>query len=280
MGLKQILKTRYHISKERKELNSIQRIKCDLNNLRNSSDVSIKNLFESEEIENMWKDSKEEIDFFSIPDGSGGVNPGDRRALYYVISKFKPSSVLEIGTHIGASTLHIASALYMSQIKVGKNASLTTVDIVDVNSIVTKPWLAYGTKYSPVEMIDKLNYGSFVTFVADTSLNYAATSKQKFDFIFLDGSHAASVVYQEIPRALKLLNPNGIILLHDYFPKMKPLWYDGIVIPGPFQATQRLAKEGASLIVLPLGELPWPTKFGSNVTSLALLLRKQEKHLD
>ena len=74
--------------------------------------------------------------------------------------------------------------------------------------------------------------------------------------------------------ALKMLNPNGVILLHDYFPGMKPLWSDGTVIPGPYLATERFVKEGINLTVLPLGELPWPTKLGSNVTSLALLLRK------
>ena len=163
----------------------------------------------------------------------------------------------------------------MSQVKNGKNANLISVDIADVNSTVTKPWLGYGTKYSPVEMINKLNYGSFVNFVADTSLNYAANCKQKFDFIFLDGSHSAANVYQEIPMALKLLNQNGVILLHDYFPGMNPLWSDGSMIPGPYLATERFAKEGINLTVLPLGKLPWPTKISSNVTSLALLLRKK-----
>jgi len=163
----------------------------------------------------------------------------------------------------------------MSQVKNGKKVNLISIDIADVNSTVTKPWLEYGTKFSPVEMINKLNYGSFVNFVADTSLHYAANCTQKFDFIFLDGSHAASIVYQEIPLALKLLNQNGVILLHDYFPGMKPLWSDGTVIPGPYLATERLSKEGINLVVLPLGKLPWPTKQSSNVTSLALLLRKE-----
>ncbi len=274
MGLKKFLKTRYSILNDKKELNAIQKAGCDLTNLRNLKDLSIENLFTSGEIQRIWDDSKKEIDTFTIPDGSGGVNPGDRKALYYLICKLKPSSVLEVGTHIGASTLHIASALYNSQIKTGKNATLTTVDIEDVNSTVTKPWLNYGTKYSPAEMINRFNYGSFVSFVTDTSLNYAANCKQKFDFIFLDGSHAANIVYQEIPIALKLLNPNGIILLHDYFPKLKPLWSDGAVIPGPYLATERFSREGIDLVVLPLGELPWPTKLGSNVTSLALLLKQ------
>jgi hypothetical protein len=42
---------------------------------------------------------------------SGDVNPGDRRALYHLIAHFKPKQILEVGTHVGASTLHVASAI-------------------------------------------------------------------------------------------------------------------------------------------------------------------------
>jgi predicted O-methyltransferase YrrM len=267
-------KNKYLISKDTRKLNSIRQIECESGNLRSKNGFLPENLFESAEIEAMWDDSKKEIGIFKIPDGSGGINHGDRKALYYLISKLKPSSVLEVGTHIGASTMHIALALYISQIKKGQTATLTSVDILDVNSDVIKPWLKYGMNYSPAEMVNKLNYGSFVRFETDSSLNYATNCTQKFDFIFLDGNHTADTVYQEIPMALKLLNPKGVILLHDYFPSLKPLWSDGSVIPGPYLATKRFAKEGADLIVVELGKLPWPTKLGSNVTSFALLLRK------
>lgn len=267
------IKTRYRIFSDTRKLNAIQKTDCELNNLCSKSDLTIENIFQSAELENRWNDSKKQFDLFEIPDGSGGINHGDRRAIYYLISKLEPSSVLEVGTHIGASTIHIAAALNTSRVKEGLTANLTTVDILDVNSNVKKPWLKYGTKYSPAEMINKLNCDSFVKFVTDNSINYTTNCKQKFDFIFLDGSHAADIVYQEIPRALKLLNKNGVILLHDYFPSMKPLWSDGSVIPGPFLAIRRFINEGANLTVLELGKLPWPTKLDSNVTSLALLLK-------
>ena len=47
------------------------------------------------------------------------------------------------------------------------------------------------------------------------------------------------------------------------------------MIPGPFLGTERLKAEGAKLTVLPLGELPWPTKYGSNLTSLALMVKDE-----
>jgi hypothetical protein len=42
---------------------------------------------------------------------SGGLNSGDRRAVHSMIRALKPASVLEVGTHIGSSTIHIAAAL-------------------------------------------------------------------------------------------------------------------------------------------------------------------------
>jgi predicted O-methyltransferase YrrM len=263
------------IRSEMKELLSIRQLECDVRNLRSKSQTNFKDLFDSKEIEMMWSDSIKQTNSFAIPDGTGGVNPGDRRALYYLISALNTSFVLEIGTFIGASTLNIASALFMSQIKNGKPARLISVDRTDVNCPQSKPWLIYGTSKSPIEMVNELGYQAFVEFVVDTSLSYFSKCQQGFDFIFLDGDHSAKTVYQEIPAALKLLNQNGVILLHDYFPKMKPLWSDGSVIPGPFCATERLAREGANLVVLPLGKLPWPTKLQSNITSLALLLRNE-----
>ena len=259
--------------RDSKKLRSIPRDKFNTRALRHIRDVNLKELFDSREVEFMWNDSREGIDGFAIPDGTGGVNPGDRKAIFYLISKFQPSSVLEIGSLIGASTIHIASALFESQIKIGGAANLISVDIMDVNDHVSKPWLQYGMKHPPDEMVNLLGFASFVEFFNDSSLNYFTRCERKFDFIFLDGDHSEQAVYQEIPAALNHLQPNGVILLHDYFPDQKPLWLNGSVKPGPYLATERLKNEGANFVVLPLNELPWPTKLQSNITSLALLLR-------
>lgn len=269
------LERAYRIRREMKALSPIQRLECEVKNLRPRSRVDLRELFDSHNIEVRWGHSTRETDVFAIPDGTGGVNPGDRKAIYYLISTLNPSSVLEIGTHIGASTLNIASALFMNRVESGRQANLVSVDINDVNSPPSKPWLKHGATKSPIEMVSEMGYEAFVEFITDTSLSYFTKCERRFDFIFLDGDHAAKTVYQEIPAALSALKQNGMILLHDYFPKLKPLWSNGSVIPGPFLATERLAKEGANLVVLPLGKLPWPTKLQSDVTSLALLLRKE-----
>lgn len=263
------------VDQERTALYAQRAIPCDAAALAGAGEINRAEMFNSSETETAWKKAQTRLSRFDIVDGTGGVNPGDRRAIYYLIHHLRPASVLEIGTHIGASTLHIASALSAVFGEGGAGGKLVSVDVNDVNSTDTKPWLNYGSASSPAEMMREMNFDSFVEFVTRDSYEFLTTCSARFDFIFLDGYHAASTVYKEIPAALKLLNPGGIILLHDYFPGMKPLWNNGSLIPGPCLAIERLCNEGARLRVLPLGELPWPTKLGSLVTSLALLLRDQ-----
>jgi predicted O-methyltransferase YrrM len=181
--------------------------------------------------------------------------------------------VLEIGTHIWASTVHIAAALRVSAATGGPAPHLTTVDILDVNDDATRPWLHYGSRHSPAEMIERMGMSGKVRFVARPSLDFLADAGPSFDFIFLDGDHSAATVYRELPAALRRLASGGLVLLHDYFPGCRPLWPGDAVIPGPWLGVERLRREGAGLTVVPLGDLGWPTKLGLNVTSLAAVVR-------
>lgn len=247
---------------------------CKSDNLIAQKNITLSAVFNSSEINEKWASIQNSINKFDIPDGTGGVNPGDRRALFYLISYFKPLSILEIGTHIGASTLNMAAAMAKTAAEDGTKGQLTTLDIRDVNDQSLKPWLAYGTTQSPSEMVQNLDLADFVRFIQGSSVDYLKNAPQKFDFIFLDGDHSAQAVYQEVPLALNLLNPNGIILLHDYYPNGQSLWSNNYLIDGPYRAIERFTAEGADLIVVPLGNLPWATKLNSNVTSLALLMKK------
>ena len=105
------------IRAEKKTLRQIPRLECDVTCLESVENVALKSLLASHEIEMGWRDIKKKIDAFVVPEMTGGVNLGDRKAIYFLIRGFKSSSVLEIGTHIGASTLHIALALSMNQLE-------------------------------------------------------------------------------------------------------------------------------------------------------------------
>lgn len=199
---------------------------------------------------------------------AAGVNPGDRRALYALISALQPQSVLEVGTHIGASTQYIARALTRAG-----GGRMTTVDIRDVNDRDHGPWRDVGLRQTPAECAMALGAGGRIRFMAQPSQDFMAQTDEKYDFIFLDGDHHAITCYREMALALPRLNPGGAILLHDYYPGGQPLFGDGSVIGGPYYALERIRREQPDIGVLPLGALPWPTKQGSNITTLALVVR-------
>jgi predicted O-methyltransferase YrrM len=228
---------------------------CDTSALaRGVTAATIERALHSQEVDEEWRRMGRLSAAMHITDTAGGVNPGDRRAIYYLMRHFEPCSVLEIGTHIGASTLHIAAALRAAQgADPSVAAKLTTVDIVDVNNRDTQPWLQHGSARSPLEMAREARLDDLISFVNGASLDYLAASDERFDFIFLDGDHAARTVYAEVPAALRALRPGGLILLHDYFPRLGPLWSNRRVIGGPWLATERLRGEGAAFEVLPLG---------------------------
>ena len=54
--------------------------------------------------------------------------------------------------------------------------------------------------------------------VRKTSDKFFENNKDKFDCIFIDGLHYYSQVKKDIENSINILNPNGIILLHDCLP--------------------------------------------------------------
>ena len=212
---------------------------------------------------------------FAEGDVLGAINPGDRRAVYSLVRRFRPRRVLEIGTHVGASTVYIAKALD-AESSGNRSSRLVTVDVRDVNDSEVRMWERCGARASPRDTLEELRCNSVVEFVVSSSMEFFQCNTESYDFIFLDGSHQADVVYREIVGSLRMLTRGGCILLHDFFPRGKRIWRDGEVVPGPFLAVRRLRREGAGIDAVPMGSLPWKTKLGSNVTSLAMLVKDED----
>jgi len=202
---------------------------------------------------------------FAAAPTTGSVNPGDRRALFYLVRHFKPSLVLEIGSNVGGSTLSMAMALRLNMDDGADPCSLTTVDKSDVNAL----W-----KGGPRDRIASIGMAAHVDFVVSDSAKYLGATETRFDFVFVDGDHDADVVLNDVTGACRCLGRDGIIVLHDYFPDGKPLWSNNKVIAGPYHAIERLRRDGVAITAMPLGELPWSTKLGSGITSLAMLTRE------
>jgi predicted O-methyltransferase YrrM len=195
------------------------------------------------------------------------MNPGDRRAIYHLIAHFRPRRVLEIGTHVAASTIYIASALR----RFVSGGKLTTADILDVNGPLAA-WKSVGMSAPPAQYVAQLGLQNITEFVKCPA-SEALASRKRFDLIFLDGDHSRQAVYREISSALASLNPEGLILLHDFYPGGKPLTRNGDAIAGPSSAALRISQEAKDVAFIPLGNLPWPTKAGGNGTSLALVAK-------
>lgn len=260
--------------RERARLGRVPDQACDPARLRELDPTSLARFLADPRLMAEWPAVEAEMRVLEITDRAGGVNPGDRRALYVLIRLLRPARVLEIGTHIGASTAHLGAALRANQAAGGPPVDLTTVDVMDVNDLGTRPWLGFGSAISPIEIMRRLGVDRDVRFVVRPSLAFLRESPDSYDFIFLDGDHSAATVYRELPTALARLSDGGVIMLHDYFPDGRPLWPGDAVIPGPHLAVRRLVKATPQLRVLPLGVLPWPTKLGRSVTSLALVTRQ------
>jgi predicted O-methyltransferase YrrM len=258
------------VQMEKRRLAGQEPLPGDLSRLRRFERGELAAVLCSKEMAEEWREVAEKLSTIGLPDRALGLNPGDRRMVYSLVRTLRPRSVLEVGTHIGASTAHIALAQRRGRPR-AQDLALTTVDVVDVNDPVTQPWRRYGASLSPRELVAAVAGGDGVRFVHQGSLDFLERCEpQSYDFVFLDGDHRAVTVYREITRTLDLLRPGGVVLLHDYYPDLRRMVSGDELIAGPYLATERLKSE-IGLGVLPVRKLPWPTTLGSNVTSMALL---------
>src|SRR6516164_7248361 len=122
-------------------------------------------IFRSHQIDQQWNAISARLaDLCQIEDlKTGGVNPGDRRALFYVVKALQPTTILEIGSHVGASTVHIGAAM-------APTSNLVTLDIQDVNDGPGAYWRAFGLQRSPRQMLSEL--GKNVSFVTSDSVAF------------------------------------------------------------------------------------------------------------
>ena len=257
---------------DQEQLAALPRATCDTSMLGSFSSVWLGETFTDELIAADWAEDGRRLDALDMPEMTGGVNLGDRRALYYLVRRTRPRSILEIGTHIGSSTVALALAAARNRAE-GIDTGIITADIRDVNDPAHRPWEDHRSPASPRSLVEAVGCSELVRFEINPSIDTLTRPDRRFGLIFLDGNHDADMVYREIPLALRWLQAPGLIVLHDYFPGLRPLWSGSPPLPGPFLAIDRFVSEGAGLHAVPLGDLPWPTKLGTHTTSLAILSR-------
>ena len=274
-----ILPARVHSELRRvvhtRRLDRVPVMAADVAPLPRAAEISFPDMLRGDGIADGWEKAKTSINeiFEDVP-GSHAIDPDSRRAIYHLIRRLQPRSVLEIGTNRGASTLHAAMAMREYR-NVGRPPRLVTVDLFDVNNPATVEAKRYRISTPPRKMLARLDCADVVEFSIARSTDYLNGRETEFDFILLDHAPAADIAYRDIVLAIRALRPSGQVLIHSYFPDGKSLGTAERVNSDSYLAVRRLRREGARLVALPLGTLPWPTEpGGSNLTSLALLAKE------
>ncbi|HEU4488953.1 MAG TPA: hypothetical protein VFS38_06660, partial [Actinomycetota bacterium] len=142
--------------------------------------------------------------------GRSGMNPGDRRAVSYLMRRLRPSRVLEL-----------------------------TVDIKDVNDSAEAAWKAFRLRQSPRDAMRRLSFGGLVR---SRWADHSTCSVRR------DPRRPPPPPSRRVPPAPRFL-------------------------PGaPSPLARRQGDSGTA------GALPWPTKLGSSMTSLAMLGLSSRRH--
>ena len=277
--VRSILPARVHGALRRvvhtRRLDRVPVMAVDVAPLPRAAEISFPELLRGDGMADGWEQAKSSIDdVFEYAPQTHATDPESGRAIYHLIRRLQPGSVLEIGTNCGASTVYAAMAMREYR-NVGHPPRLVTVDLFDVNDPAAAEAKRYGISVPPRKILARLDCADMVEFSIARSTDYLTGRESEFDFIYLDHAPSADIVYRDIALAIGALRPGGQLLLHSYFPDTKPLGTAERVNSDSHLAVRRLRRQGARLAALPLAPLPWPAEpGGSNLTSLALLARE------
>jgi predicted O-methyltransferase YrrM len=167
----------------------------------------------------------------------GGCPIDQSRAL--IVTRFckflRPKKVLEIGTHLGAMTWHIAR-------NTDDDCHIWTLDLpreklagMSRRMIDSDVALARMDENKVGEFWHGMPECSKITQLWGDSLNYDFSSLGPLDLIYVDGSHAYPWVQKDTENAFLLLAPTGAILWDDcywrdvqrvlsYYAKTRPIY--------------------------------------------------------
>jgi predicted O-methyltransferase YrrM len=123
----------------------------------------------------------------------GTINTFDAEVLYFLIRKFKPKVVFEIGTWIGTSAMVMAEAIQ-------KNNNGGKIYTCDINN-----YFLLGDTYK--DIITPINEFS------DIALNTIPLN-QKIDLVFTDGE----LTFGTLKELSLRLNSEALLVTHDFIP--------------------------------------------------------------
>lgn len=146
----------------------------------------------------------------------GNVTLDELKAIASLVAYFQPKKIFEIGTFDGRTTLNMA-------LNAPAGCRITTLDLPKSKIYDTELRIKSGD----MKFIDKERSGTrfigtehekMITQVyADSAAYDYKSHENKYDFIFIDGSHSYEYVISDTENCRKLLrNGKGVLLWHDY----------------------------------------------------------------
>jgi len=161
-----------------------------------------------------WIGSQEEISDLLL----ASVKPGDAHALYCIVRETRPTTVLEIGSFVGFSTVLLAHAL-----KDNGKGTLYCVDPDIPHLSVSQPLLHARTMLETLELDDivKLHRGFFSAPMGAGEPGREVLGKRinemtpPIDLAFIDGDHSTTAVLQDFLLLFPHLSTKATVIFHD-----------------------------------------------------------------
>src|ERR1700679_3741192 len=84
------------VPREKRALSALERRSCTVTALRSADDATVRGWLAAD-LTKEWQEVEAKMAPIRFGGGAGAVNPGDRRALYYLVRALRPTSILEVG---------------------------------------------------------------------------------------------------------------------------------------------------------------------------------------
>jgi predicted O-methyltransferase YrrM len=132
-----------------------------------------------------------------------------RHYIFKFINPIEKHNILEIGSYEGLSACFFSDNLLSH-----KDSTLTCVDPFDINDTTTP--LTTSTKDIFLRNINKSENKNKISFREMYSNDFFLTNTERYDFIYIDGSHLEKDIINDMTEADKVLVTGGIMWMDDY----------------------------------------------------------------